>query len=1192
MVSNLSTSRPEVRDAPGRGPGLLQSADLHNAVKRHTISGVNTMLARRHWITTLLLFQFAGAGSAFAERPDWENEQVIQVNREPARATFTPFPDVASALAGSREGSPFFLSLNGRWRFHWVPNPSERPTNFFDSDFDDSGWDTIEVPSNWEMKGYGVPIYLSSGYPFKIDPPRVMGEPNRDCTAFAQRNPVGSYRRAFALPAGWQGRRVFIHFAGVDSAFYLWANGRRIGYSEGSRTPAEFDITDDVKPGANQLAVEVYRWSDGSYLEDQDMWRLSGIFREVHLYSTARVRLRDFAVRTELDADHRDATLQIKPELAGDAGVSLEGWTVRAQLFDAEKKPVFPEALSQAAEPILNRGFKADVLNDLTPQRGSARFAWLEARVKNPAQWTAETPNLYTLVLTLNDGQGGVVEAVSSAVGFRAIEIRNGRFLVNGRPVRLRGVNRHETDPDTGHSLSLERMTQDIALMKQANINAVRTSHYPNDPRWYDLCDRYGMYVVDEANIETHGTRGLLASDPRWHNAFLDRAIRMAERDKNHPSVIAWSMGNESGYGPNFAAISGWLHAFDPTRPVHYEGAQGTPTDPPTVDIISRFYPRVLEPYAKPDAPENTRWEYLLEIARRTNDPRPVLTSEYAHAMGNAIGNLREYWDEIYSNPRMLGGFIWEWVDQGLRGKAPDGTKFVGYGGDFGDKPNHGAFSIKGIVSSDRGIYPKYWEVKKVYQPILIEPLALSPGRVAVRLANRHHFLNLRELEARWSVTRNGEVLQSGVLAPIECEPGEAAEVRIPVTADRKTGAPISGPARRAGHAGAETGAPDHSGEYWLRVSFHTRTNAAWAPAGFEVAGEQIRLEVKTPRPATVKTANFPAVKLTESGDTARVQGVNFTAVFSRSGGTLASLIYEGRELLALDGSRGSSASRRSATAEAPEGGIVNDGPAGPVLQVYRAPTDNDRGFGKWLARDWKQAGLDRLERRVDSFTITQTKSNEVRLDIVATSSATNGSVIHRATWRVRGDGSLDMDNVFEPSVKLATLPRIGVVLRVAESFQRFRWYGRGPWENYADRKQSAEVGLWSSTVDEQYVPYIRPQDNGNKEDIRWITLTDPAGRGLRVEAEERPMAGSALHYSVSDLTAVKHNYELKPRPEVVLSLDARQCGLGNGSCGPGVLERYAVPPHPYRLQVRFSPCRPESDTGSALPARGGDSLE
>ena len=1090
--------------------------------------------------------------------PDWENEQILHINTESPRSTFIPYADAATALAGRPEASPYYLSLNGDWKFHWSPRPELRPTNFFATSFDDSAWKTIPVPSNWEMQGYGVPIYLGSGYPFKMDPPRVTDEPPTNWTAFVQRDPVGSYRRTFTLPDAWTQRRLFIHFDGVDSAFYLWLNGQRIGFSKDSRTPAEFELTDYVHPGTNQLAVEVYRWSDGSYLEDQDMWRMSGIFRGVHLYSTAAARIRDFTVRTTFDADYRDAALEIKPELAA-KNLSLSNWTVRAQLFDAANQPVFPSELTHDAAEILNPDYSAKILDERMGQRGEPKFAWLTGHVKQPTPWTAETPNLYTLILTLCDDHGSVVEADRCAVGFRQIEIRDGRFLVNGQPIRLRGVNRHEIDPDTGHALTLDRMIQDITLMKRANINAVRTCHYPDDPRWYDLCDRYGIYVLDEANICTHGTRGSLANDPRWQGAFLDRAIRLAERDKNHPSVIIWSMANESGYGPNFAAISGWWHEFDPTRPVHYEGAQGEVKDPPTVDIIGRFYPRLTTAtYAKPNDPWNQRWDQLLAMAQRTNDNRPILATEYAHAMGNALGNFAEYWDEFYSNPRLLGGFIWEWCDQGLHRQTADGQNYVALGGDFGDMPNHGGFAIKGLVSATREPFPKYWEVKKVYQPIAIAAVDSKPGETAVRLINRNSFLNLNTYEARWTVTSSsGEVMQSGTLPPVDLAAGATNTPTIPV-------APIASPTPGA--------------EYWLRLSFVTKTDSLWAQAGQEIAWQQFPLDVPMPpterarpraqqSPSSKSASTFPnaaaassPVQLTESSDTVTLTGTHFSATFSRAAGTLTSLKYAGQEMLA------------PATGE----------PAGPILQLYRAPTDNDKGFGKWLARDWREAGLTNLTRHVDDFTATPTGSNEVQITTTVTSQALTGGYQLKTVWTIHGDGVLDLDSQFTPFGTLPLLPRIGVVLRLAQPLENLRWLGRGPWENYSDRKTSADLGIWSGTVSGQYVSYVKPQETGNKEDTRWLTLTDAAGHGLKLTTLAAPISFSALHFTAGDLAAVRHNYELKRRPEIILSLDVKQNGLGNSSCGPGVLETYTVPPQNYRLHLRLE---------SALPYPGANSI-
>lgn len=1084
------------------------------------------------------------------ELPDWENEQVFSINREPARASFLPFDSIEAARAGDWSASPWLRSLDGDWKFHWVPRPEERPVNFFRTDFDDSDWETIPVPSQWELQGYGTPIYVSAGYAFKVDPPRVTSEPKKEYTTYEERNPVGSYRRNFSVPENWAGRRVFIHFGGVQSAFYLWINGERVGYSEGSMTPAEFEISDYLRPGENLLAVEVYRWSDGSYLEDQDMWRISGIFRSVYLYSTAAARFEDFTVRTDLDEDFVDATLLIEPELDAEGEMALADWTVRAQLFDADGNPVLDEPLEHDAEPILNRDYKPAVLMEHTPQRGPRKFGWLRAEIENPAKWTAETPNLYRLVLSLINPEGELVEAVGTNVGFREVEIRGGKLLVNGQPVRLRGVNRHEFDPATGHVMTEARMRQDLELMKAANINAVRTAHYPNDPLWYRLCDEYGMYVMDEANLETHGLRGYLASQPQWHASFLDRAIRMAERDKNHPSIIIWSMGNESGYGPNFAAISAWLKDFDPTRPIHYEGAQGTPTDPETVDMISRFYPRVRQPYLNPGIPEgsnkiraeNARWEYLLDHAENPADDRPVLTSEYVHSMGNALGNLQAYWDEIYSNPRMLGGFIWDWVDQGIWKTAPNGERYIAYGGDFGDVPNLHAFCLDGIVFADRSLNPKYREVKKVYQPIAIEGIDNPGGEARARLINRHHFLNLDEFEARWRVHADGKVIAEGVLPAIDLAPGASTELTLPVPAIND---PIAG------------------ADYWVRLSFHILEDEPWAPSGHELAWGQWQLDVATPTVPAISTESLPALEVDDSPEGPRIVGDDFVVVFDRGTGTLSSLRYDGVEMLAT----GASSQEDAA-------------PAGPVLQAYRAYTDNDHGFGNWLADIWLEAGLNELERKLTDFSVEPGKDGTIVVKTIAENAAAAGSIIHEARWTVRGDGSIDLHSRFVPEGDIPPLPRIGVVMTLAESFENFTWYGHGPHGNYSDRKTSAAMGVWKSTVTDQYVPYPRPQETGNKEGVRWLALTDASGRGLMVTSTAAPFAASALHYTVEDLDVAEHTYELTARPEVVLSLDARMSGLGNSSCGPGVLLKHAVPAQPYELSVRFRPVT----SGTNLP--------
>jgi beta-galactosidase len=1094
-------------------------------------------------ITISIVFCLAGAFAAPAAPPDWENEHVFQRNRQPAHATLMPFPDIESARIGDRDASPFYLSLNGDWRFHWVPKPEDRPVDFYKPDFDISSWKTIPVPANWQMHGYGVPIYTSSEYPFKVDPPRVTGEPDRDWTAYKNRNPVGSYRRDFSLPDAWAGRRVFLHFAGVKSAFYVWVNGEHVGYSQGSMTPAEFDITDFLKGGDNTLAVEVYRWSDGSYLEDQDMWRFSGIYRDVFLYSAADVRINDFAVRTDLDADYRDAELTIKPELARYGDRDIRGWSVQARLFSPAGEPVFADPLTAEALPILNPDFSADLLNEWTPQRTPARFDRLRATIPNPDKWTAETPAVYRLVLTLNDADGAVVEALSCNVGFREVEVRDGQLWINGRSIKLRGVNRHEHDPDHGRAVPFERMVEDITLMKRLNINAVRTAHYPNDPRWYDLCDRFGLYVMDEANVEEHGLRGYLASQPSWQAAFLDRGIRMVERDKNHPSVVIWSLGNEAGYGPNFGAMSAWIRDFDPMRPIHYEGAQRTnndqsdPRDAPTVDFISRMYPK-LEPLYPSE--RDSRWPRIEQMARDARDARPILICEYAHAMGNAIGNLKEYWDAIYAHPRLVGGFIWDFVDQGLWKTAPDGTRYIAYGGDFGDEPNLKDFCLNGVVFADRTLPPKAHEVKKVYQPIRIEPLASAYG--GIQITNLFGFTNLRAFDCRWALSRDGEVLESGTLDPIDLSPGEQTD-------------PVFLLAKVKPVASAADG--------WLRVSFHLREATPWASAGHEIAWQQIALPANTAE-STIESNSLGPLRTTSSDTDLRIDGDDFHVILERATGTLSSLVYNGREILAQS----------------------TDAPAGPVLQAHRAITSNDKAFGNGMAKVWQRAGLNRMTREVTSFQVNQPGACRVIINTQAVSKTSSGAgFTHDATWTIRGDGSIDLESRFTPSGDLPPLPRIGVVMRVSGDLERLRWYGRGPWENYPDRKQSADMGVWNSTVDEQYVPYPRPQETGNKEDVQWLSLTGDDGTGLLVTTQP-PIAMSALHHTAGDLDAALHTYELKRRDEVVLSLDAKHSGLGNASCGPGVLPQYEVPPVPYAMRLRFMPCPAGTDQAIARLAR------
>lgn len=1056
---------------------------------------------------------------------DWENHHVLQINREPARAAFTPF----HAQKGDCS-----ICLDGTWKFRWTPVPDERFVEFYQTDFNDKDWVGFPVPANWEVNGYGTPIYVSAGYPFKIDPPRVMGEPKVDYTTYKERNPVGQYRRSFQLPAGWEARgQTFLRFEGVMSAFYVWINGERVGYSQGSMEPSEFNITNYLHAGENQIALEVYRYSDGSYLEDQDFWRFGGIHRSIHLLHTPDIRIRDYAVRTlPVSTDYQDFILQIDPQFSVYRGMTGKGTTLQGVLKDASGREI--ATLKGDVEDILDLEHKAGRMNEWYPQRGPRKLGRMSATIKSPKRWTAETPYLYKLHLTLLTAEGEVIEQVEQSVGFRSVEIRNGQLLVNGAPVRFRGVNRHEHDPRTARVMSEERMLQDILLMKQANINAVRTSHYPNVSRWYELCDSLGLYVMDEADIEEHGLRGILASTPDWHAAFLDRAVRMAERDKNHPSIVMWSMGNESGYGPNLAAISAWLHDFDPTRPVHYEGAQGAggEPDPKTVDVISRFYTRVKQEYLNPgiaegedkERAENARWERLLEIAERTNDNRPVMTSEYAHSMGNALGNFKEYWDEIYSNPRMLGGFIWDWVDQGIYKTLPDGRIMVAYGGDFGDKPNLKAFCFNGLLMSDRETTPKYWEVKKVYSPV---ELRVESGEL--RVTNRNHHTDLSQYRCLWTLSIDGKQKDQGEITLPEVAPGESETIPLPVSiADMKASAKATSDLR-------------------LTISFILKRDALWAKAGHEVAWEQFCIQEGAL--LSSKLENRGRLKVRADEEHLSISGSGFSIQWEKNAtGSLTSLTYHGKEMLAHPA----------------------DFPLQPVTQAFRAPTDNDKSFGNWLAKDWSLHQMDNPRISLDSFKHEVREDGAVIVRVQTRNRYKEGMIVTKFLYTILSDGTIDLKTTFQPQGILPELPRLGIAFCLSSDYNTFIWQGRGPQDNYPDRKTSAAVGLWKGSVADQYMHYPRPQDSGNKEEVRLLMLTDRHGKGIRVDAVEDVFSASALHYTAQDLYKETHDCNLKPRSEIILSLDAAVLGLGNSSCGPGVLKKYAIDKKEHTLHIRI----------------------
>ncbi|MHB1294475.1 MAG: beta-galactosidase, LacZ type [Anaerolineae bacterium] len=1015
-------------------------------------------------------------------RNDWENPRVFGRNKQPGHVTLIPYPDAACALAGERDASPYYRLLNGTWRFCWAPNPQSAPQGIEAPAYDDAGWDALAVPGSWQLQGeYDPPIYTNVKYPFPID--NLPGVPQED-------NPTGSYRTRFEVPADWTGRQVFLVFDGVDSAFYLWLNGAMVGYSQESRLPAEFDITPYLQPGENTLALRVFRWSDGSYLEDQDMWRMSGIYRDVYLYVVPRVQVRDYRVVTELDAAYTDATLRVAICLKNHGAQAAEA-AVEVTLLDAEDQPVLDAPLKGAAQVAA----------------GAEATVELQAAVHNPAKWSAEIPNLYTLLVTLRDAAGQVIQVETCAVGFRSVELKDGQVHVNGVPILFKGVNRHEHDADLGKVVSVASMIDDICLMKQFNINAVRTSHYPNDPRWYDLCDRYGLYLYDEADVESHGVWDQLAKDLEWEEAFVDRAARMVERDKNHPSVIVWSLGNESGYGPNHDAMSRWVRANDPTRLVHYHPAG----DSPAVDILGPMYPSV---------------DKIIEMAQDPNETRPVIMCEYAHAMGNSVGNLKEYWEAVASHKRLQGGFIWDWVDQGLRRVTERGQEWFAYGGDFGDQPNDANFCINGLVAPDREVHPALWEYKKVLQPVQVEAINLASG--SIEIINDYSFSSLDHLAMNWTLTADGRVLQSGWLSSPRLAPGERARLAIPYTQPKLT----------------------PGTECWLLVRFALTESTLWAESGHEVAWEQFLLPVDAPAVPVLPLAQMPALEVHDLGDAVSAAGRDWRVVICKANGLIRSWQVGGAELVER----------------------------GPVLNTWRAPTDNDANLwgDQKAALRWREAGLDRLAAKIKSFETTRFTPQVLRVVVRAWMSAPEREQGWECTttYTVYGSGDVRIDTHLIPQGELPFLPRLGLQMTLPGGFERFTWYGRGPQETYVDRKLGAAVGLYAGSVDEQYHPYVMPQENGNKTDVRWVALTNDDGAGLM--AVGLPLLNvSAHHYTTEDLTQARHPYELTRRDEITLNLDDRQSGLGGASCGPGTLPQYRIAPEEARWSIRLRGLRP-----------------
>ncbi len=1021
---------------------------------------------------------------------EWQNPAIVDVNTEPPHATLVPFQDAASAQTGQREQSDYFSLLNGTWQFHWAKGPNEAPEDFYRIDYDASGWDEIPVPSNWQLLGdYDAPIYTNINHPFPADPPRVPTDTNS----------VGSYRTTFNVPDTWQGKQLFLHFAGVQSAMYVWVNGQRVGYSEDSMTPAEFNITEYVQSGSNTLAVQVINWSDGSYLEDQDFWRMSGIFRDVFLFATPAVHLRDYAFTTDLDESYTDATANLRLHLTNYADSNFRTQNVRVLLLDARQDTILQDQIA-VAKPI---------------PVGQEMVIEASYDVPNPLLWSAEQPNLYQLTLSLEDADGSTTEVISSRVGFREVAIENGQFLVNGVPIYFKGVNRHELDPEKGRVISEASMRQDIELMKQHNINAVRTSHYPNDPRWYALTDEYGLYVIDEANVESHqlwNEGRSPVSDTAWQQAFVARGVAMAERDKNHPSIVMWSLGNETGDGPNTQAMADTLRRLDPTRPIHYESTEKAiyGKEPSGYDVIANMYARTDQ-----------------MIAFHAQDTtRPIILCEYAHAMGNSLGNLQDYWDVIEAYPRMQGGFIWDWVDQGLKKTTEDGTAYWAYGGDFGDFPNDGDFCINGLVFPDRTPQPEILEAKKVFQYVKVAPVDLSKRQV--RITNNYHFSNLSALTIDWEVRRDGEPWQTGTLGLLDLAPGESQLVRVPVKATARL----------------------NDAEYLLTLRFLLTVATSWAEAGYEVAWEQFSLSERAPLAAQVDLNAMPSLGFQQADGQIQITGSNFTAEFDERVGGLTSLVYEQQELMTA-----------------------------PLLpNVWRAPTDNDSGGGdQSFAHHWRVAGLDRATFVPESVTARQLNERAVRVSVKGSmqgEETADDLLMYEGVYTVYGSGDVVLESRFQVAQDAPPLPKVGLQLKVPGGMDQLAWYGRGPHETYADRLTGAKIARYEGSVAEQYTPYVLPQENGNKTQVRWVALTNANGIGLFASGWPANTLNVSTHtYDLKDFDQATHTYQVKETDQVTFNLDYAQMGLGgDDSWTPATHQEYLLDSSTYSYRVRLRP--------------------
>jgi len=1008
-------------------------------------------------------------GSLLAQNP-WENPSLIDIGKEKAHADFVLYADKSSAVTKKPQASPFYQSLNGTWKFVYADRISDAPSNYFETNLDDSKWNDLPVPSNWERKGFGTAIYTNIVYPFPKNPPFIGGD-----------NPVGTYRKAFTVPENWSDREILLHFGSITGYARIYVNGKFVGMTKVSKSPAEFNISQFLQKGKNTLAVQVYRWHDGSYLEDQDFFRISGIERDVFLTALPKTSLWDFFIKGDLDAKYTDGLLSADVSLRKFKGSNIEAGSVNVELLDKTGKTVWSQLqkVAKSTDTLQNVSFKTTI--------------------KNPLKWSAEYPNLYTCVISVNDAQGKSLGTTSYKVGFRKVEIKNAQLLINGVPTYVHGVNRHEHDPVEGHVPNRELMLRDIQLMKQFNINAVRASHYPNDPYWYELCDQYGLYVVDEVNLETHGMGAEWQGSwdktkhpaylPLWANAHKDRTERMFERDKNHPSVIIWSLGNECGNGPVFYETYKWLKSKDNTRFVQSEQAG----ENANTDIVCPMYPRI---------------EDMLKYANDNTKTRPYIMCEYAHAMGNSSGNFQRYWDIIRGSKHMQGGFIWDWVDQGMLTKTADGRPFYAYGGDLGGYylQNDENFCANGVIASDRTPHPGLFEVKKSYQSIIFSAKNLEIGEIKVE--NLFDFTNLNNYTFKWVLTKDGKAVAEGNF-DVNLAPKQSQDVKIDLPAKKERG------------------------EYALELYAYTKSATELVPAGHEIAREQLRFEnsyyfqVNRPRIGTLE--------ITKANNRLTFKTDKVTGTFNTQWGNW-------EKYSALDGSSS-----------------INGLPE-PFF--WRAPTDNDFGNDMpYRLGIWRNA---HANKSVSKVTVGEQNAEglSIQVDYLLTGINANYTVI----YQILNDGAVKVTaNLDLGDRNLPEMPRFGMRMNLKQDYKLLNYYGRGPWENYQDRNLASFLGVYADTVVKAVESnYIRPQEHGYRTDARWIKIANEQGNGLMIEGVQ-PISFSLLPFKTEDLDPglskkQQHPTDIKIRDENTLQIDLKQRGLGgDDSWG-------ALPHKEYRL--------------------------